>query len=94
MSGKRFDMDGFVKKLEEKGKPEPTESTRRADTKPTESTRKQDFSNRRKTELERISVRLRSEDIGRLRNYFDKRGSSLSHGIRTVLLDFMERQGI
>ena len=94
MSGKRFDMDGFVKKLEEKGKPEPTESTRRADTKPTESTRKQDFSKRQKTELERISVRLRSEDIGRLRNYFESRDLTLSQGIRMIIKEYIEKQGI
>ena len=91
---KRFDMDSFVKKLEEKGKPELTESTQRADTERTKSTRKEDFSKRLKTELERISVRLRPEDIERLREYFENRDLTLSQGIRTVIKDFMERQGI
>lgn len=114
MSGKRFDMDDFVKRLEGKKAPaesgpgedtEPTESRRAADTEqtestpgadqePTKSTQEEDFSKRRPTELERISIRLRPEDIERLREYFESRDLTLSQGIRTVIKDFMERQGI
>ena len=57
----------------------------------TEGTR---FKGYKTTDLETFSIRLRPADKKRLQAYFERRGLSLSQGIRTILKDFMERQGI
>ena len=91
---KRFDMDEFVKKLDEKQVPKPTGSAQRADRGTTESTQKQDFTKYRATELKRLSIRLRAEDIERVRIYFKNRDLTLSQGIRSIVKDFIETRGI
>ncbi len=91
---KRFDMDEFVKKLDEKQTTKPTESTQRADREPTGSTQKQDFTKYRATELQRLSIRLRAEDIERVKVYFKNRDLTLSQGIRSIVKDFIENQGL
>ncbi len=75
------------------GKPN-TEGTRSEHGESTESIRKRNFKKYKDSKFDTLTIRLLPEDIQRLKFYFDKRGNSLSQGIRTVLLDFMERQGI
>jgi len=89
MSGKRFDMNEFLS-----GKEPTTESIQSEHVENTERTQKRDFKKHKDSKFDTFSIRLLPEDIERLRVYFDKRGLSLSQGIRTVVKDFMERQGI
>lgn len=42
------------------------------------------------SDLKPFTVRLRPQDHDRLRSYFEARGTSVSSGIRQVLLDFIE----
>ena len=72
-----------------------TESTRIEHIETTESTRKkEDFKKYRDSKFDTFTVRLLPKDIEQLRDYFERRGITLSQGIRTVIKDFMERQGI
>lgn len=93
MSAKRDYMDKYLERMEGQ-KIEPTEGTHRADREPTESRQQSNFKKYRPTELQRLSIRLRSEDIEALREYFKSRDLALSQGLRTVIKDFMERQGL
>ena len=90
---KRFDMNAFLS-----GKTPPPEITERAQIEHgenTESIRKPEhFKKYKDSRFDVLTIRLLPEDIKRLRLYFDKRGVPLSQGIRTVIKDFMERQGV
>ena len=74
----------------EKAPPVPRR-TQKAPKKHTEETRFQDYS---ETELGTFSVRLMEKDKRVLKEYFARRSLSLSQGIRQVLIDFMEKQGL
>lgn len=85
---KRFDMDAFLSgKHTERIQSEHGENT--------ESIRKPEhFKKYKDSQFDVLTIRILPEDIKRLRLYFDKRGVPLSQGIRTVIKDFMERQGV
>jgi hypothetical protein len=68
-----------------------TERTQSEHIENTEGTR---FKSYKTTDLETFSIRLRPVDKKRLQAYYEKRGLTLSQGIRTIIKDFMERQGI
>lgn len=68
-----------------------TERTHREHKENTEGTRFQKY---KPTDLETFSIRITATDKNHLKAYFDKRGLTLSQGIRTVIKDFMERQGV
>lgn len=55
---------------------------------------KEDFEKYKDSNLEVFTVRLMPGTRARLKVYFAKRGLSLSQGVRQVVQDFMERQGI
>ncbi len=71
-----------------------TEGTRNEHGESTESIRKRDFKKYKDSKFDTLTIRLLPEDIQHLRLYFERRGITISQGIRTVLRDFMERQGI
>ncbi len=81
----------IVEKDEKRKKAPNTERTRIEHIENTKRTR---FNQYKKSELETFSIRLKPEDKRRLQRYFDNRGIGLSQGIRTIIKDFMERQGI
>ena len=41
-----------------------------------------------------FSIRLLPEDIQRVRTYFERRGLKLTQGIRMIIKEYMEREGI
>lgn len=90
---KRFDMDAFLS-----GKTPPPEITERVQSEHGETTERirkpEHFEKYKDSRFDVLTIRLLPEDIRRLRLYFDKRGVPLSQGIRTIVKDFMERQGI
>ncbi len=55
---------------------------------------KKDFVKYTDTDLEVFTVRLMPGSKARLKTYFAKRGVRLSQGVRQIVQDFMERQGI
>ena len=72
-----------------------TESIRKEHVETTESIRKkEDFEKYRDSKYDTFTMRLLPEDIERLREYFERRGITLSQGLRTIIKDFMERQGL
>ena len=72
-----------------------TERTREEHEEHTESTREErDFTKYRDSKFDTLTVRLLPEDIQRLKLYYEKRGIPVSQGLRSLILDFMERQGI
>ncbi len=81
----------IVRRDENRKKTADTERTHREHIGNTERTR---FLKYKKTELETFSIRLSSEDKKRLQRYFVKRDIGLSQGIRIIIRDFIERQGI
>ena len=54
---------------------------------------KKDFEKHKDTDLEVFTVRLMPGSREQLKIYFDKRGLSLSQGVRMIVQDFLERQG-
>lgn len=81
----------IVEKDEQRKKSTNTERTR---TEHIENTRRTRFKRYKKTDLETFSIRLQTEDKKRLQRYFKSRDIGLSQGIRIIIKDFMERQGI
>lgn len=55
---------------------------------------KKDFEKHKDTDLEVFTVRLMPGSREKLKDYFSKRGLSLSAGVRQIIQDFMEKQGI
>lgn len=68
--------------------------TKRTQSEHIENTKGTRFKSYKTTDLETFSIRLRPADKKRLQAYFERRGLSLSQGIRTIVKDFIERQGI
>ncbi len=72
-----------------------TERTRTEHGEHTESTRKErDFKKYKDSKFDTVTVRLLPEDIQRLKFYYEKRGIPVSQGLRSLILDFMEHQGV
>lgn len=59
-----------------------------------ENTQRTRFNRYKKTALETFSIRLNTKDKRRLHIYFENRDITLSQGIRIIIKDFIERQGI
>jgi len=59
-----------------------------------ENTDQERYRGYKKTELETFSIRLTPEDKRNLREYFERRSLSLSQGIRMIIKEFMEREGV
>lgn len=55
---------------------------------------KKDFKKYKDTDLEVFTVRLMLGSRERLKIYFAPRGISLSQGVRMIVQDFIERQGL
>ena len=55
---------------------------------------KKDFEKYEGSDLEVFTVRLMPGSRDRLKRYFAKRGLSLSQGVRQIVQDFLERQGV
>lgn len=64
-----------------------TERTRSEHIEKTKSTH---WEARKATDLETFSIRLHPDDKRRLSEYFGRRSTPLSQGIRQVLVDFMQ----
>ena len=91
-----FDMDTFLSGKKSKGGKEGehgenTESIRREHG---ENTEERDFKKYQDSKFDTLTVRLLPKDIQRLKYYYEKRGVPVSQGLRALILDFMERQGI
>jgi len=52
------------------------------------------FSQFKETEMKSYGLRLLPRDKQKFEAYWKKRGMSFSQGVRTVIKDFMERQGL
>ena len=52
------------------------------------------FTQYKETEMKNYGIRLAATDKRKFEAYWKKRGMTFSQGIRTVIKDFMERQGI
>ncbi len=81
----------IVEKDKERKKSMNTERTQLQGEMNTERTH---FKKHKKTELETFSIRINLEDKRRLKRYFNNRDIGLSQGVRIIIKDFMERQGI
>ncbi len=55
---------------------------------------KRNFSKYKDTEMETYGFRIYPKDKRRFEEYFKKRGMTFSQGVRMVMKDFMERQGL
>ncbi len=55
---------------------------------------KRDFGKYKPTEMETYGFRIYPKDKQKFENYFKRRGMTFSQGVRMVIKDFMERQGI
>ena len=53
-----------------------------------------DFKKYKATDMKNYGIRLYPEDRRKLEEYFKKRDMTFSQGVRMVIKDFMERQGI
>ena len=86
---------GITKEIVEKDeKRKKGTNTERTQSKHIENTERTRFKKYKKTDLETFSIRLSPEDKKRLHRYFKNRDIGLSQGIRIIIKDFMERQGI
>ena len=81
----------IVEESEKRKKITTTEGTQSEHIENTERTR---FKKYKKTDLETFSIRLSPEDKRRLQRYFESRDIALSQGIRIIIKDYMERQGM
>ena len=73
------------------------ENTQRTPSEHTENiknTKQAGFEHFKKTDLITFSIRLRMKDKKRLKQHFNNRDIGLSQGIRIIIKDYMERQGI
>ncbi len=52
------------------------------------------FAQYKETEMKNYGIRLTAADKRKFEAYWKKRGMSFSQGVRTVIKDFMERQGV
>ena len=86
MSAKRFDMDEFLKSG---GK-----NTERTISEHKENTKRTRFKDYEKSKYNTFSIRLTPQDKERLQRYFEDRDIPLSQGLRMIIKDWMERQGI
>jgi hypothetical protein len=48
----------------------------------------------KETEMKSYGIRLTATDKRKFELYWKKRGMTFSQGVRTVIKDFMERQGV
>ena len=52
------------------------------------------FAQYKETEMKNYGIRLTATDKRKFESYWKKRGMTFSQGVRTVIKDFMERQGL
>lgn len=86
------DITKEIVEKDEKRKKSP--NTERTHTEHIENTERTRFKRYKKTALETFSIRLNTKDKRRLHIYFENRDITLSQGIRIIIKDFIERQGI
>ena len=87
------DMDYIINlKAKKAEKHEP--NTKRTQKEHKANTDGERFEAYKSTDLTTFSIRLLPQDIKVLKGYFSRRGTSLSHGIRQILLDFIVREGL
>ena len=65
-------------------------NTQRTHSEPVEKAKSTHWEHRKATDLETFSIRLHPDDKRRLSEYFGRRSTPLSQGIRQVLVDFMQ----
>ena len=71
-----------------------TERTQKEHVENTKRTRERDFKKYKDSKFDTLTIRLLPEDIQQLRFYFERRGITVSQGIRMIIKEYMEREGI
>ncbi len=83
---------GIAKEIVEKDEQRKTDVKRKSNGSQTKV--KRDFEKYKPTEMETYGFRIYPKDKQKFENYFKRRGMTFSQGVRMVIKDFMERQGI
>jgi len=91
MSGKKFDMEEFIKSGGKRTEKENTERTQQEHRENIDITRLQEYNDKARGTF---SIRIDDRDRERLRRYFESRGLKLTQGIRMIIKEYMNKQGV